>query len=213
MAQHLATALLLALSLVALVVPTHGLAASGAAASRFAAAAAAAPSRRRLTDAHMGRKGRPQSSHPSGGMVMPQQQARTPDPPPEGATNFYLYCRDESRVMWYPVSQMRGDGQSNAIVGAWLNSPVAKSVFKNRLDEGMARSIFESEKRLVSMARQQYPPLKKEKKPLEWGYKVVSKELMAKEAAGEIEKQKIVPVSRDMIKDSWIDQAKQALNV
>lgn len=146
-------------------------------------------------------------------MVMPKQQARSPEPPPDGETNFYLYCRDESRVMWYPISMMKGDGQSNALVNAWLNTPFAKGVFKDRLDEGMARSIFESEKRLLSMAKQQYPPLKKEKKPLEWGYKVVSKELMAKEASGEIEKQKIICVSRDMVKDSFLDQAKKALNV
>jgi hypothetical protein len=147
----------------------------------------------------------------------------------------------------------------------------AQSVFKNRLDSGMAQSIFESERRLSSMAVEQYSHMKKLKQKLEWGYKIVDNEVMctprpvaeppraappsrrpararsppgvpelwlrrhsalaacdapfptspptwpcrrrAKEAAGEIEKQTIVPVTRDMIAVGVLDQAKKALNL
>ena len=88
------------LALLALFDPARGLAVvtRGAGGARFTAAA---PGRRRIAEPHMGRKGRPRTSHPSGGMVMPQQQVRKPEPPEEGTSNFYLYCRDESR--WPPV--------------------------------------------------------------------------------------------------------------
>lgn len=147
---------------------------------------------------------------PSGGM--PQQQIREPEAPSDGTPLFYLYCRTESKVMWLPVSSMRGDGQSKGLVNAWLNSPFAKGVFKNRLDEGMARSIFESERRLIQMAKTQYPYLKKGGR-LEWGYKAMSTEIMAKEAAGELEKQKIVVVTKEMVNDSMIEQAKKAVGL
>ena len=193
---------------------------------------------------------------------------------------------------WYPVSAMKGDGQSKGLINAWLGAPIAKvragpakpplrvprngsqklaaaypcvvrhaaaaclqDVFKNRLDSGMAQSIFESERRLSSMAAEQYTHMKKLQSRLEWGYKVVDNEIMcvvchpsavrsvirrdafrpashpgtaphnptpmmastarrAKEAAGEIEKQKIVPVTKDMISTGNIfDQAKKAFNL
>ena len=51
-------------------------------------------------------------------------------------------------------------------------------MFKNRLDSGMAQSIFESERRLSSMAVEQYSHMKKMKQNLEWGYKIVDNEVM-----------------------------------
>ena len=53
-----------------------------------------------------------------------------------------------------------------------------QNVFKNRLDSGMAQSIFESERRLSSMAVEQYTHMKKMQSKLEWGYKVVDNEIM-----------------------------------
>ena len=37
---------------------------------------------------------------------------------------------------------MKGDGQSKGLINAWLSSPIAKGVFKERLDQGMARRCF-----------------------------------------------------------------------
>ena len=105
------------------------------------------------------------------------------------------------------------DGQSKGLINAWLGSPFAKGVFKDRLDEGMARSIFDSERRLAQMAVEQYTQLKDYKARLQWGFKIMDKDVMAKEAAGEIEEQKIVPVSKSMLKDSPLDQAKKAAGV
>eukprot|EP00962_Isochrysis_galbana_P000130 scaffold34_cov124-Isochrysis_galbana.AAC.9 len=131
---------------------------------------------------------------------------RDPVAPPDGTPLFYLYARNpKTRVMWYPVSILRGDQQSKGLISAWLGSPVGtlwlslaaslaptcrgsrpyrfptlpchvigKSVFKDRLDEGIARSIFESERRLTDMARQQYPAIKKIQQ-LEFGYKLVDR--------------------------------------
>lgn len=161
-----------------------------------------------------GRKGRPKMPGGGGGAAAYNQpQTQAPKASPDGMPMFYLYCRSGAGKPWYPVSAMKGDGQSKGLISAWLGSPFAKGVFKNRLDSGMARSIFESERRLAVLATEQYAHMKKLKSSLEWGYKIVDNEVMVKEAAGEIEKQKIIPVSRDMMTDSLVDQAKKALNL
>lgn len=106
---------------------------------------------------------------------------------------------------------MNGDAQANGLIGAWLNAPLAKDVFKTRLDEGMAKSIFESERQLAESAIRAHPTLAKYKTRLGWGYKMVSNDISKKEASGGIEKQKVTPVFKDMVKEGWIDQAKKAI--
>merc|ERR1711964_791071 len=106
---------------------------------------------------------------------------------------------------------MDGDAQANGLISAWLNAPLAKDVFKTRLDEGMARSIFEAERQLADMAVRTHPQLKNYKTRLGWGYKMVSKDIAAKEASGQIEKQKVTPVFKDMVKEGILDQARKAL--
>jgi len=184
----------------------------GVSALQYAPAATRPAQRlRRSSDIVCGRKGRPDG--PKGGAYGAGAQQQAPTASPDGMPIFYLYCRSGVGKPWYPVSAMKGDGQSKGLINAWLGSPVAKGVFKNRLDSGMAQSIFESERRLASMAVEQYSHMKKIKNSLEWGYKVVDNDVMAKEASGEIEKQKIVPVSRDMIAVGIVDQAKKAFNL
>merc|ERR1719182_743761 len=130
-----------------------------------------------------------------------QQGMRQGDVAPmaDGTTVFYLYCRSGPGKPWYPVSAMKGDAQSKGLITAWLNAPLAKSVFKDRLDEGMARSIFDSERRLASMATEQYQQLKDYQARLQWGFKILDSDVMAKEASGDIEKQKIVTVNKAML--------------
>ena len=149
------------------------------------------------------------------GMMSQQiaQQQQKPELPSDGTPLFYLYCRNpKSKVMWYPVSMMRGDGQSKGLVGAWVNAPFGKNVFKDRLDEGMARSIFESERRLTDMARQQYPSLKK-LRSLEWGYKVIDRDIMAKVESKEMDEPTTQVVTRSMFEDSMIEKAKKAIGM
>ena len=140
---------------------------------------------------------------------MPQPGQMPPEIPSEdGMPLFYLFCRTANvPTLWYPVSSMKGDGQSKGLINAWLGSPLAKQVFKDRLDSGMARSIFDSERQLADAAVRTHPALKKMQNSLEWGYKVVDREIMAKEQAGEIEKQKVIHVTRSMIDDGFINQA------
>ena len=129
----------------------------------------------------------------------PQQgQQQAPEAPTDGSSVFYLYCRTGPGKPWYPVSAMKGDTQSKGLITAWLNSPVGKTVFKDRLDEGMARSIYDSERRLASMAVEQYRQLKDSQARLQWGFKILDQDVMAKEASGDIEKQKIVVVNKAM---------------
>jgi len=171
----------------------------------------ASSSASRCTAVHMGRKGRPTMPQGSmqGAYASGAGQA-APPAPTDGTPVFYLYCRSKPGMPWYPVSAMKGDGQSKGLINAWLNSPFAKGVFKDRLDEGMARSIFDSERRLANMAVEQYAQLKDSKSRLQWGFKIVDQDVMAKEAAGEIEKVKIVAVNKGMLKEGLLDQAKKA---
>jgi hypothetical protein len=160
----------------------------------------------------MGRKGRPSYSAGMQGGGQ-QMQQRPPGPPADGSSIFYLYCRSAPGKPWYPVSAMKGDGQSKGLINAWLSSPIAKGVFKERLDQGMARSIYDSERRLAEMAVQQQPLLKKDKARLEWGFKILDKDVAAKEAAGEIEEQTIVVVNKEMTKNVGImNQAQDAFS-
>ena len=175
------------------------------------------PARRRrsaLEDLVAGRKGRPRM--PSGmgqGMPQPGADAARDSVGSTARRLFYLFCRTPNvPTLWYPVSSMKGDGQSKGLINAWLNSPFGKMAFKNRLDSGMARSIFDSERQLADAAVRTHPALKKMQNSLEWGYKVVDREIMAKEQAGEIEKQKVIHVTRSMIDDGFINQAGKKWN-
>ena len=62
------------------------------------------------------------------------------------------------------------------------------------------------------MACEQYRQLKDFKARLQWGFKILDADVMAKEASGEIEKQKIIPVSKSMLtQGGLLDRAKDAL--
>ena len=196
--------LLLLLALLALACDfQHGLALRGSQRARRRAAAAGARSR---TWWPAGRGGRGAERHGPGHAAAGADAAR--DSVGDGTPLFYLFCRTANvPTLWYPVSSMKGDGQSKGLINAWLNSPFGKMAFKNRLDSGMARSIFDSERQLADAAVRTHPALKKMQNSLEWGYKVVDREIMAKEQAGEIEKQKVIHVTRSMIDDGFINQA------
>merc|ERR1719148_355091 len=107
-------------------------------------------------------------------------------PPEDGSSLFYLYCRAERKDLWSPVSVLQSDSQAQGLISAWLNAPLAKGVFKDRLDEGMARSIFESERQLADMAVRTHPNLSKHK---------------------------TVPVFKDMVKPGVLDGVKKTLGI
>merc|ERR1712139_460048 len=107
------------------------------------------------------------------GQQAPQAQA-------DGMPVFYIYCRTGPGQFWYPVSAFKGDGKAKSLVNAWLDSPFAKGVFKEIVEENIARSIFESEKRLAGLAVQQYGHLKAIKTKLQWGYKIEDQNLKKK---------------------------------
>jgi hypothetical protein len=161
----------------------------------------------------MGRKGRPTMPSQEFGMGQGQMMRQEPEAPSDGMPVFYLYCRTSPGKPWYPVSALKGDGKAKSLVNAWLDSPIMKGVFKDKVDENVARSIFESERRLASMAVQQYKALERNKTKLEWGYKILDENLMKKVAAGDIEEQNIILVNKGMVKEGLLDQAKNMFGV
>ena len=105
---------------------------------------------------------------------------------------------------------MRADAQSKGLIQAWLNAPVGKTVFKDRLDEGMARSIFDSERRLAEMACEQYTQLRDYKARLQYGFKILDQDVERKVQSGDIEKQKIIAVNKGMLTNDIMSQATAA---
>ena len=144
------------------------------------------------------------------GTGMSNMQQGAPQAPVDGTSIFYLYCRSGPGKPWYPVSAMKGDGQSKGLISAWLNAPVGKGVFKDQLDNGMAASIYDSERRLASMAVEQYRQLKDYQSRLQWGFKIMDQDVMAAEQAGKIDKQKIVVVNKDMVQNQGVLQKASA---
>ena len=171
-------------------------------------AVAPASSLRAAEPVVMGRKGRPAmpSTGQQGMGMQGQQQGGMPSAPVDGTSVFYLYCRSGPGKPWYPVSAMKGDGQTKGLIGAWLNSPVGKGVFKDQLDAGLANSIYDSERRLASMAVEQYRQLRDYQTRLQWGFKILDADVMAAEASGKIDKQKIVAVNKSMLEGQGLAQ-------
>merc|ERR1719321_357292 len=136
----------------------------------------------------MKRKGKPKMPKGSFGQAnmqrQQQQQAAQQQAVAEGQTVFYLYCRTSSRQPWLPVSALQGDGKSDALISAWLNAPVGKDVFKNKLDENVAASIFQQEGELTAFVQNQYGQFVKDTTKLEWGFKIEDANIAAKEQEG-----------------------------
>lgn len=130
------------------------------------------------------------------------------DLPEDGTPVFMIYVRTQEGKPWYPVNALRGDSQTKQILQGWLTSPLGKGTFKDRLDEGIARSVFGSEKDIKKMAVQMLPMLKKVQK-LEWGYKPQSTLINEKIKEGEIKEPEIMLLDKEWTKGRGVlDQAR-----
>jgi hypothetical protein len=166
-------------------------------------------SRSGLDAVQMGRKGRPKMPNQYATQQSMQQQQQAPQMPEDGTPIIYLYARSRQGNPWYPVSAMKGDGQTKTLVNGWMNAPFGRNVIRDTLDEGIAKSIFESERRLANLAAEQHRQLNDNKARLQWGFKIMDRDLVAKENAGEIEKRNIVAVNKSMVtKGNFLDRAK-----
>lgn len=77
---------------------------------------------------------------------------------------------------WYPVAGFQGDGNSKAIVDAYIGdgffSGVLKDVYRQQIEASISKSVFDQERKLIGDAIKQFPELKKVKFNLEFGFSI-----------------------------------------
>ena len=135
---------------------------------------------------------------------MEQQQMAQGDD--DGVPTFNIFVRSQKAKVWYPCGALKGDPKATALVNAWQGN-FLRGLYKSQLDKGVARSIFDGEKRLVGTVLRSDPQLKESKNELEFGYKVSVKGI--EETVG---KQEVTLVTRDMLK-GWLDGVKENLGM
>lgn len=167
------------------------------------AATSAPPSRARVAMA----RGQPP------GFMNPQKQGGPPPMPDDGIPAFTLFVRSPQIGMWYPVSILKGDKPTRALVDAIANNGLGADMAKAQLNEGLAKSIFAPAqlKQLEAGVLKQYKALKSAKDSLEWGYKVQDRYLAQKVKDGTIEEPKITKLTVDMTADR-VDQVQNAVS-
>mmetsp|Transcript_11499 Transcript_11499/g.42932 ORF Transcript_11499/g.42932 Transcript_11499/m.42932 type:complete len:210 (-) Transcript_11499:140-769(-) len=130
-----------------------------------------------------------------------QEQAQQGD---DGVPTFNLFVRSKKAGIWYPCGALKGDARSTALVNAWQGK-FLRGLYKSQLDRGVARSVFEDEKRLIGTVMRSYPQLKASKTSLEFGYKVSVAGI--EETIG---KQEVTLLDKEMMK-GLIDNVKDSL--
>lgn len=147
------------------------------------------------------------------GFMNPQKQGGPPPMPDDGIPAFTLFVRSPQIGMWYPVSILKGDKPTRALVDAIANNGLGADMAKTQLNEGLAKSIFAPAqlKQLEAGVLKQYKALKSSKASLEWGYKVQDRYLSQKVKEGAIEEPKITILTMDMTANR-VDQVQNAVS-
>lgn len=128
--------------------------------------------------------------------------------PEDGKPVFNIFVRTARAKLWYPVCAISGDDQSKRLVNA-LKSSWGRAIYKNALDKGLAKSLYQQNKsKMLQAVIRNYPHLKKYQTSLEYGYQVMAKDL---------EEQPTVPVTKEMtlpffewVKKKWGDLINEA---
>lgn len=90
----------------------------------------------------------------------------------EGVPVFKVFVRPKVGGLWVPCGDLAGDQRATAVVNAWL-SGFMTDMYKDQLDNGIAKSLFSQEDTFVKGLIENFKPFKKMKpEDLEFGYKV-----------------------------------------
>lgn len=79
--------------------------------------------------------------------------------------------------MWYPCGSFKGDEKSAALCENYASNGFLSSISKNQLDAGVGGSLYRDLNRLEETIVRGYPQLRKDRKNLEYGYKLSYKGL------------------------------------
>mmetsp|Transcript_4576 Transcript_4576/g.8986 ORF Transcript_4576/g.8986 Transcript_4576/m.8986 type:complete len:217 (+) Transcript_4576:43-693(+) len=132
----------------------------------------------------------------------------------DGYPIFTIYVRSSVGKVWYPCGSLKGDDRSKALVESWKeNSLFLKDQYKNTLDKGMAKSVFDQKDAFMQSVFRLYPQLKKTKGEIEFGFKVRIKGIEAKfEAEGRSDELKMTMLTEDMT-GGLLDSMKSAFGM
>ena len=90
----------------------------------------------------------------------------------DGVPVFKVFVRPKVGGLWVPCGDLAGDQRATALVNAWM-SGFMTDMYKNQLDQGIAKSIFSQEDVFIKGLIENFKPFKKMKsEDLEFGYKV-----------------------------------------
>ena len=79
--------------------------------------------------------------------------------------------------MWYPCGSFKGDEKSAALCQNYADDGLLAGISKNQLDAGVGGSLYRDLARLEETIVRGYPQLRKDRKNLEYGYKLSYKGL------------------------------------
>ncbi|KAL3804178.1 hypothetical protein HJC23_013697 [Cyclotella cryptica] len=90
----------------------------------------------------------------------------------DGLPVFNLYVRTGLKNIWYPCGSFKGDEKSAALAQSYASNGFLSSLSKKQLDAGISGSLYKDLPKLEESIFRGYPQLRKEKKNLEYGYKL-----------------------------------------
>lgn len=132
-----------------------------------------------------------------------EQKSKMEKEKPQGVPIFKVFVRPRVGGLWIPCGDLAGDNRALALVNAWM-SGFLTDMYRNQIDQGIARSIFSQEDTFIQGLIANYKPFKNyTKEQLQFGYKVEFEGL--EEKVGE---QKVRPLEKGMEKN-WVDNVKE----
>lgn len=130
-------------------------------------------------------------------------QAKIESNKPKGVPVFKIFVRQKTGGLWIPCGDLAGDQKATALVNAYT-SGFLNDLYKNQLDQGVARSVFGQSDTFVKNIIENFKPFKKcGPDDLQFGYKIEYDSLTEK--MGE---QKVTILDKSMEK-GWFDGLKE----
>ena len=83
-----------------------------------------------------------------------------------------IYYHSSFKQMWYPCGSFKGDEKSAALCQSYADDGLLSGISKKQLDAGVGGSLYRDIARLEETIVRGYPQLRKDKKNLEYGYKL-----------------------------------------
>jgi len=77
----------------------------------------------------------------------------------DGVPTFKVFTRPKAGGLWIPCGDLMGDERATALCNAWM-SGFMQDMYKNQLDQGIAKSLFSQGDQFVQNLLDNYKPCK-----------------------------------------------------